>query len=396
MKQRRHADAGDPAGRGRAGAGRHLRHRDRHRAEHLPRIFDPFFTTKGDRSGAGLGLSFVHRTVEDHGGTIKVESSVGGGTTFLITFPADEGRAHRAMTPPAPRRSGWIAAAGAGCGALITAAVVVSRRHLAARRPSAVAAADGPAAPIADAGTFQVTRRPAMVEAGRNGALAPDQERRHADPRGRGPHGGRRAARRCACPPAREVELREKVEIGLDRLPSGATVDLRHGKVFARVSGSDGLEINAHDTRTANDGPAHFVVMSDDNGQVSVAALTGRARFSAGGKSLSVSAGSETSSVAGGPPRIPNGSPKKCFWTSCGLPKSSATPRPGVRRRARRGVDQGDDQRHRRRRGPRRPVHRVGSAARRQEHPGRRGRGRHRAHAPRHRRRSCAAAPLPR
>jgi two-component system NtrC family sensor kinase len=64
-------------------------------AEHLPRIFDPFFTTKGDRSGTGLGLSFVHRTVEDHGGTITVESSVGGGTTFVLTFPADEGRAHR-------------------------------------------------------------------------------------------------------------------------------------------------------------------------------------------------------------------------------------------------------------------------------------------------------------
>ena len=64
-------------------------------AEHLPRIFDPFFTTKGDRTGTGLGLSFVHRTVEDHGGTIKVESSVGGGTTFVITFPADQGRTHR-------------------------------------------------------------------------------------------------------------------------------------------------------------------------------------------------------------------------------------------------------------------------------------------------------------
>jgi two-component system, NtrC family, sensor kinase len=63
--------------------------------EHLPRIFDPFFTTKGDRSGTGLGLSFVHRTVEDHGGTIKVESTLGGGTMFVLTFPADEGRAHR-------------------------------------------------------------------------------------------------------------------------------------------------------------------------------------------------------------------------------------------------------------------------------------------------------------
>jgi two-component system, NtrC family, sensor kinase len=64
--------------------------------EHLPRIFDPFFTTKGDRSGTGLGLSFVHRTIEDHGGTIKVESTVGVGTTFVLSFPADEGRSHRA------------------------------------------------------------------------------------------------------------------------------------------------------------------------------------------------------------------------------------------------------------------------------------------------------------
>jgi two-component system NtrC family sensor kinase len=64
-------------------------------SEHLPRIFDPFFTTKGDRSGTGLGLSFVHRTVEDHGGAVTVDSSVGGGTTFTLTFPADEGRVHR-------------------------------------------------------------------------------------------------------------------------------------------------------------------------------------------------------------------------------------------------------------------------------------------------------------
>jgi signal transduction histidine kinase len=65
-------------------------------AENLPRIFDPFFTTKSsDRSGSGMGLSFVHRIVEDNGGTIQVESTPGTGTRFVLTFPADAGKAHR-------------------------------------------------------------------------------------------------------------------------------------------------------------------------------------------------------------------------------------------------------------------------------------------------------------
>ena len=65
-------------------------------AENLPRIFDPFFTTSAsDRVGSGLGLSFVHRVVEDNGGTIAVESTPGTGTKFVLTFPADAGRAHR-------------------------------------------------------------------------------------------------------------------------------------------------------------------------------------------------------------------------------------------------------------------------------------------------------------
>jgi two-component system NtrC family sensor kinase len=63
-------------------------------AEHLPRIFDPFFTTKADDwSGVGMGLSVVHKTIEDHGGTIQVQSELGKGTTFQMTFPVSAERA---------------------------------------------------------------------------------------------------------------------------------------------------------------------------------------------------------------------------------------------------------------------------------------------------------------
>ena len=62
--------------------------------EHLPRIFDPFFTTKADDwSGVGMGLSVVHKTLEDHGATIQVASELGKGTTFQMTFPANVERA---------------------------------------------------------------------------------------------------------------------------------------------------------------------------------------------------------------------------------------------------------------------------------------------------------------
>ena len=59
--------------------------------EHLSRIFDPFFTTKSQRTDTGIGLSVVHKIIEDHGGTIRVESAVSGGTTFWITLPIDVG-----------------------------------------------------------------------------------------------------------------------------------------------------------------------------------------------------------------------------------------------------------------------------------------------------------------
>jgi two-component system NtrC family sensor kinase len=64
--------------------------------EHLPRIFDPFFTTKARRTDTGIGLSVVHKIIEDHGGKIRVESEPGHGTTFWITFPIDRGTSHLA------------------------------------------------------------------------------------------------------------------------------------------------------------------------------------------------------------------------------------------------------------------------------------------------------------
>ena len=53
--------------------------------EHLSRIFDPFFSTK--EMGTGLGLSVVHGIIQNHGGTIAVESQVGVGTTVTIRLP---------------------------------------------------------------------------------------------------------------------------------------------------------------------------------------------------------------------------------------------------------------------------------------------------------------------
>ncbi|PLY02664.1 MAG: hypothetical protein C0624_07960 [Desulfuromonas sp.] len=61
--------------------------------EVLAKITDPFFTTRRDSGGTGLGLSVSARIIDEHGGTLKIDSEPGSGSTFTITLPAHTGEA---------------------------------------------------------------------------------------------------------------------------------------------------------------------------------------------------------------------------------------------------------------------------------------------------------------
>jgi len=63
---------------------------------HLDRVFEPFFTTKEKGIGTGLGLSICHGIIEQHRGTITIQSFEGQGTVFTIFLPPGEENVEKA------------------------------------------------------------------------------------------------------------------------------------------------------------------------------------------------------------------------------------------------------------------------------------------------------------
>ena len=59
-------------------------------ADKIPAIFEPFFTTKAPGKGTGLGLYNVKTIVNRMHGVIAIETKIGKGTTFTLTFPNAE------------------------------------------------------------------------------------------------------------------------------------------------------------------------------------------------------------------------------------------------------------------------------------------------------------------
>ena len=71
------------------------------------RAFEPFFTTKGPGAGSGLGLSQVFGTARQSGGDVRIDSTVGKGTSVSVFLPRAAVPAERAPSSRAGRTEAW-------------------------------------------------------------------------------------------------------------------------------------------------------------------------------------------------------------------------------------------------------------------------------------------------
>ena len=76
--------------------------------EHLEKIFDPFFTTK-PKTGSGLGLSICRDILREYRGQLRVDSEVGGGSTFTVELPRYEAKSRRRSSSSIPQQRPAVA-----------------------------------------------------------------------------------------------------------------------------------------------------------------------------------------------------------------------------------------------------------------------------------------------
>jgi anti-sigma regulatory factor (Ser/Thr protein kinase) len=70
--------------------------------ETLARAFEPLFTTKSAQGGSGLGLTLVHRTIQNLQGSVEIASTLGRGTVVTIFLPRSHSVSASSLPPPAP------------------------------------------------------------------------------------------------------------------------------------------------------------------------------------------------------------------------------------------------------------------------------------------------------